>query len=120
MSPNSENPAALVIWKIRIPRIVAAILVGASLSIAGCLLQTVTKNDLSSPYTLGVSQGAGLVVLIIFGFFPRLSAMTPILAMTGGLSAFLITWIIAQKGRNDIDKTGTVWNNLRLSYGFGS
>ena len=47
-----------VIWKIRLTRTVGAILTGASLGVAGAVMQTVLKNPLASPFTLGVSHGA--------------------------------------------------------------
>lgn len=53
---NTEN--SYIIWNIRITRTLGAILAGASLAIAGAVMQNVLKNPLASPFTLGVSQGA--------------------------------------------------------------
>lgn len=53
---NSLN--SLILYQLRLPRIVVAIVVGASLSIAGCVMQSVLRNPLASASTLGVSQGA--------------------------------------------------------------
>lgn len=48
----------VIIWKIRMPRVIAAVVAGAGLSIAGCVMQTCLKNPLASPSTLGVSAAA--------------------------------------------------------------
>ena len=54
----SKN-AYVIIWSIRLPTAIMALLVGASLGIAGAGMQTILDNPLSSPYTLGISAGAG-------------------------------------------------------------
>lgn len=67
-SPEVSKNADVIIWSIRLPTAVMALLVGASLGIAGAGMQTILDNPLSSPYTLGISAGAGfgasLVVVI--------------------------------------------------------
>jgi len=47
-----------VVWNIRLPRILAALVAGACLGVAGTAMQNVLRNPLGSPFTLGVSQGA--------------------------------------------------------------
>lgn len=47
-----------ILWNIRLPRVMASIFAGAGLSVAGLIMQTLLRNPLASPYTLGVSQGA--------------------------------------------------------------
>ncbi len=61
--------AHAIIWKLRLPRIVMAMLVGCGLAIAGTIFQAILKNPLASPYTLGIasSAGFGAVTAIIFG-----------------------------------------------------
>ncbi|MGO0122377.1 FecCD family ABC transporter permease [Desulfothermobacter acidiphilus] len=48
----------VIVWQIRLPRVLAAIVAGAGLSIAGCVMQNILRNPLASPFTLGISQGA--------------------------------------------------------------
>lgn len=55
-----QNQAVRVVWDLRLPRIAAALLVGAALSTAGAAYQTMFRNPLVSPDILGVSSGAGL------------------------------------------------------------
>lgn len=56
-----------IIWNIRIPRVILAFITGASLSLVGIVMQTITKNNLAEPYILGISSGAsaGAVSVII-------------------------------------------------------
>ncbi|SDM31086.1 FecCD family ABC transporter permease [Halarsenatibacter silvermanii] len=49
----------IVVWNIRLPRITAGILSGAGLAVAGAVMQSILKNPLGSPFTLGISQAAG-------------------------------------------------------------
>lgn len=62
-----------IIWKIRIPRVLAAIIAGAGLSVAGLVMQTTLNNDMASPSTLGVSNaavfGANLSIIAFAGGF---------------------------------------------------
>lgn len=63
-----------IVWDIRFPRAVMAFLVGAGLSVAGCVMQAVLKNPLASSYTLGVSAGAALGAGVII-LFPVMSLL---------------------------------------------
>lgn len=58
-----------VVWQIRLPRILGAIIAGFGLGICGCVLQAVLKNPLASPFTLGISSGAhfGVALAAVFG-----------------------------------------------------
>ena len=52
-----EGPAGIVIWNIRMPRIISAIVAGWGLGVSGAVIQCVLKNPLGSPFTLGISHG---------------------------------------------------------------
>ncbi|MBQ3422756.1 MAG: iron ABC transporter permease [Romboutsia sp.] len=58
-----------IIWSLRVPRVLLAFLVGGSLAVSGAVVQSILKNELASPYTLGVSSGAslGAGIVIILG-----------------------------------------------------
>jgi iron complex transport system permease protein len=77
-----------IVMDIRLPRVILAGLVGASLALAGAALQGLLKNPLADPYTLGVSSGAsvGAVFVIFFGLsLPIIGKFTlPFLAIIGG------------------------------------
>jgi iron complex transport system permease protein len=58
-----------VVWKIRFPLIIGAIIAGFGLGISGCVMQAVLKNPMASPFTLGISSGAhfGISLAAVFG-----------------------------------------------------
>ncbi len=92
-----------VVWNIRLPRIAAAVLVGASLAGAGSTYQGLFRNPLVSPDILGVAAGAGLgAVLGIFLSLPILAI--ELLAFAGGLGAVAVVYLIgaAMTGRDPI------------------
>ena len=62
---SGENAA--VIWDIRLPRILAVVLLGGALSVSGFLLQTFFANPIASPFILGISSGSRLVVSLVIG-----------------------------------------------------
>ncbi len=63
---GSSQIVNTIIYKIRLPRVLVALVVGASLSISGLCIQSLLKNPLASPYTLGVSSGAGLAATVAY------------------------------------------------------
>jgi iron complex transport system permease protein len=92
-----------VVWQIRLPRIVAAVLIGAALAAAGATYQGLFRNPLVSPDILGVAAGAGLgAVLGIFLALPVVAVQA--IAFFGGLGAVLVVYAIgaAMRGRDPI------------------
>ena len=89
---------ATVFWKIRFPRTLAAILIGAGLSIAGAAYQGMFRNPLVSPDILGVSAGAG-VGAVIGIFFSQSLIYIQIAAFIGGLLAVSLVCLIARMAR---------------------
>ncbi|TCI25937.1 iron ABC transporter permease [Exiguobacterium sp. SH5S4] len=70
---DSSNAQHVVIWDLRLPRVFAAILVGASFAVAGAIMQGVTRNSLADPGILGINAGAAFALAISFVFFPNIS-----------------------------------------------
>jgi iron complex transport system permease protein len=58
-----------IVWELRLPRVLGAAAIGASLAVCGAVLQSLTRNDLADPYLLGISGGAavGAVTVIVLG-----------------------------------------------------
>lgn len=87
---NSTAANNQIIWSIRIPRILAAIIAGAGLALSGLIMQTVLGNDLASPSTLGVSNaavfGANLSIIGFAGGF--LSTGNNLTAYTTGINLY--------------------------------
>ena len=93
----------LVVWQIRMPRVIVGALVGASLAVSGAVFQAVTRNELASPFILGVSSGAGLAILLTLVVFSGLTTMLPLIAAAGGAIAFLLVYAIAwQNGTSPV------------------
>lgn len=93
----------LYIYESRLPRTIAAIAVGAGLSIAGCMYQAIIRNPLVDPYITGVSSGAGCLAIAVVAlgitipFIPNSSLyVIPVAAVVGGLVAFAITMCVAE------------------------
>ncbi|MGR3750208.1 FecCD family ABC transporter permease [Pasteurellaceae bacterium 22721_9_1] len=96
---NIQNNIDIVLWNIRLPRILTALIVGAALSVAGATYQGMFKNPLVSPDILGVTSGAGLgAVIAIYLDFPLI--MIQFMAFTGGLLAVSSVYLIARTVRN--------------------
>lgn len=95
--PQSSD-LAFIIWELRLPRIVLAILVGAALAIAGAILQSIVRNPLASPDVIGITSGAALAaVLFLVLLSSHLSVLwLPFAAMLGALISALavvsLTW----------------------------
>lgn len=92
------NNRVIIVWTIRLPRVLVGILAGMNLAVSGAIFQAVTRNELASPYILGVSSGAGLAILLTLIVFSGLSAFLPLFAAIGGMAAFVLVYMIAWKG----------------------
>jgi iron complex transport system permease protein len=102
-APDVSASVEAVVWQVRLPRVLAAILVGAALSAAGATYQGLFRNPLVSPDILGVAAGAGLGAVI--GIFLSLPvALIQALAFAGGLAAVLVVYSIgnAMRGHDPI------------------
>lgn len=70
LTGNTENVTAYkIIWSIRLPRILTAVFLGGALSVSGFLMQTFFHNPIASPFVLGISSGAKLIVAVVMIFF---------------------------------------------------
>jgi len=84
-----------VVWDLRLPRALAAMLIGAALATAGAAYQTLFRNPLVSPDILGVSAGAGLGAVL--GIFMGLSLLwIQGLAFAAGLGTVALVWLVAR------------------------
>lgn len=100
----------VILWEIRIPRVVLGGIVGAMLGIAGATYQGVFRNPLADPYLLGVSSGAGLgatLAIVAGGAMGSAmgSAVVPPAAFVGGMVAVLATYTLGRSvggGRSEV------------------
>ncbi len=105
---GSENIGALstadsrtIFFSIRLPRVIAAAAVGASLAAAGAGLQALLRNPLAEPYLLGVSNGAALGTMLAFAFFGHFEWLRPIMAFAGAAVATFSVYRMA-RGPNGV------------------
>ncbi len=103
---RGDAQAQIVVWNIRLPRVAAAVLVGAALAAAGASYQALFRNPLVSPDILGVSAGAGLgAVTGIFLSLPVAAIQAS--AFAGGMAAVAVVTLVASLVRNT-DRTLTL------------
>ena len=86
-----------IVYKMRLPRNILAVLIGANLAVSGVLLQSVMKNPLADPGITGVSSGASVAAIIILLLMPQLSGALPLFAFVGGAIACALVFIMAWK-----------------------
>lgn len=115
-----ENYEFIVI-DIRAPRVLLALLAGTILAIGGCLVQTIFKNPLATPYTLGISAGAGFGATLYFVF--GISIFSGTLGLIGNAFIFsLVPAIVVFLAitRRSISPVTMVLGGVAISYMFGA
>ncbi|PAF49287.1 hypothetical protein BKH43_07110 [Helicobacter sp. 13S00401-1] len=96
--PSSKD--ALILWQIRLPRILLALIIGAILASSGACMQQVFKNALIEPYLFGISSGAALGASISIGFLPHIPV--GILAFIGALGASALVMFLNKNNTNTL------------------
>jgi iron complex transport system permease protein len=99
--PFAENVDAQVFFVARLPRVLAAALVGAALATAGVVFQAMLRNPLATPFTLGVSAGSslGAMLAILFGASATLGPLSPVplASLAGAIVAAAIVYRLATR-----------------------
>ncbi|RZI27265.1 FecCD family ABC transporter permease [Pseudomonas orientalis] len=92
--------AASVLWELRLPRILLAILGGAAMALAGVLMQSLTRNPLAAPGLVGVEAGASVTMLLILVLWPQALPLSlyPLAALLGGLAVALFIFALSWRG----------------------
>ncbi len=109
LTDSINEGMAAILWDIRIPRVITAFACGAALSVSGVVMQSVLRNPLASSYTLGVSSGAslGVVIIMVSGITVPLlgSLLMPLTGFIFGfltvLAALALSQILDKHGRSD-------------------
>lgn len=110
-----------IVWVIRMPVAIMAILVGAGLSVSGMEMQTILNNSLASPYTLGISSaasfGAALSLVLGYIFLPEnlQNFVTPIFAFAFSLGASLIIFYVSKLKR---DRSAIILSGIAVNFLF--
>lgn len=100
---RSGGPVGSVVWDLRMPRVLLALLVGSSLACAGAAMQGLFRNPLADPGLVGVSSGAALAAVAVIVGAAHLPALTgqwlalsiPVAAFLGGLAAAALATALA-------------------------
>lgn len=87
------SPQSVVVRSVRLPRLLAALGVGASLAVSGVVLQGLLQNPLAEPYTLGIASGAGFGAALVFTM--NVFAVIPA-AFAGALLSLCAVWLLAR------------------------
>jgi iron complex transport system permease protein len=100
LHPSRAGEAGEIIFGLRLPRVLAAALVGAALSATGVLFQGLFRNPLADPFVLGTSGGAALGGAIGIFLIPALSfagfSATALLAFVGSVLTMILVWYLAR------------------------
>lgn len=89
-----DGPAGQIVWSVRLPRILIALLAGGALGLCGAVLQGVFQNPLVDPHIIGVTSGSafGGTLAILLGFSPVVMTAS---TFSFGLAALMLVWLIA-------------------------
>ncbi len=106
---SADETSRIVVWELRLPRVVLASLVGAALAVGGVLLQAFFQNPMAGPYVVGVSSGAGLTVAVVAalaGTAAPPAGAIPVAALIGGLGVVAVVSLLS--GRAQARRTETL------------
>jgi iron complex transport system permease protein len=120
-SPGGDSTAHVILWSLRFPRTVLALLVGGGLAAAGCVFQGMLRNPLADPYTLGVSGGAalGAGIAIVTGLGSFLGALlVPGAAFAGAMLSVLLVYGAAS--RRHFSPIALILGGIILNFFFSS
>ncbi|MFH1318570.1 MAG: iron ABC transporter permease [Candidatus Omnitrophota bacterium] len=115
--PKTPELAADIIYKLRLPRIVLAMVVGAGLSASGVVLQGMLRNPLAEPYTIGISGASafGVSLGIIFG---ASAPFLPIFSATAAIITMFFVFLIASRKR--FSPSSIILGGVILSFFFSA
>lgn len=115
---EEKSTIKVIVLNLRLPRLLLAILIGSSLSASGALLQSVMRNPLADPGTIGVSAGAGTAATTILLLFPQLTNSVPLFAFGGAaLACFLIYSMAWKRG---VDPTRIILSGVAINSVLGA
>lgn len=109
-----------IIWQVRAPRVLLAVVVGAGLSVIGVAVQAMVRNALADPFILGVSSGAsvGATTVVAFGVFAWMGVYAlSVTSFLGALGASALVYLAART-RTGLSPLRLVLTGVALAYGF--
>jgi iron complex transport system permease protein len=118
---NNSSTTHTIFWDLRVSRVVLAFFVGGILALGGLIFQIIFKNQLITPYTLGIASGTTLFTAISIVFFPAM--YMPISSVMGSLVTILILYFISKQiNKNSIavSTNSILLIGIALSYFYSS
>lgn len=115
---DEKSTIRVVVMNLRLPRLILALLIGASLSASGAILQSVMRNPLADPGTIGVSAGAGTAATTVLLLFPHLTNSVPLFAFGGAALACVLIYSMAWKG--GVDPTRIILSGVAINSVLGA
>ncbi len=112
---GTDENAHVILFDLRLPRVLAAGFAGVGLATAGLLLQTVTGNDLCAPNIIGINAGAGCAVMLFLCFAPMHYRAMPVAAFAGAIITVLVVLGIAFAGSGLFEKSTLVLAGVAVS-----
>ena len=113
---DSSNFTHVTVRDIRLPRFLADLIVGASLSVAGAIMQGTTKNPMADSGIMGISSGATLGVVIVLAFFPGAGRFLKMgISAAGAGCVTLLIYLIAYAGKGRITPERMVLSGMAIS-----
>lgn len=111
---TDQSTEQAIIWRLRLPRVLLAALVGAALSLGGLVFQALLKNPLAEPYILGISGGAAIGAII--GIMAGLSRIPGVSGTAfGGSLATLVVIILISSGRAVVVKDALLLSGVMVN-----
>ncbi len=118
--PELDSYEEVVVFDLRLPRVIMVMLVGASLAVSGAVSQGVFRNPLVSPFVLGISAGASFGAALAIVYFGHVAYSIDILAGLGGAIAVLAAFFIARRPDGYIPRLSLVLAGVIVSSLFTS
>ena len=94
---GNDTVNSRIIFAVRIPRVLSAVLAGSSLAVSGVIIQSVLENSLAAPSIIGVNSGAGFFAVLAMALFPHNTALVPAAAFIGAVVTVMAVYLIAVK-----------------------
>lgn len=117
----SDPVADQIVWELRLPRVLLALVVGAGLAVSGAVLQTLVRNPLADPYVLGSAEGAstGAVLVIVLGSGAIGGLGVSSAAFIGAVVSLTLVFLLA-RGRRGYTATRLVLTGVAVGYLFSA
>lgn len=114
----------IVLFDLRLPRMIIAMLMGAGLAVSGAVLQGISRNGLSDPGILGINSGAGLAVLLFVSFYPTTAVappfLMPVLALFGAGATAALIYVLSYKRGHGISPTRLLLTGIATGAGLSA